>query len=105
MIIPWQFDLHLPVESVPITITVYEFNFIFSFGSIVVMTIWYTVVEFITTFAISAYHHYSCEFEFRSGEVYLIQNYVIKFVSDLRQVAGFLRVLEFPQPIKLTVMI
>jgi hypothetical protein len=25
------------------------------------------------------------------GEVYLIQHYVIKFVSDLRQVSGFLR--------------
>jgi hypothetical protein len=27
------------------------------------------------------------------GEMYLIQHYVIKFVSDLRQVGGFLRVL------------
>ena len=27
-------------------------------------------------------------------EVYLIQHYVIKFVSDLRQVAGFLQVLQ-----------
>jgi hypothetical protein len=33
------------------------------------------------------------------GEVYSIQHYVIKFVSDLRQVGGFLR---FPPPIKLT---
>ena len=31
-----------------------------------------------------------------------IQHYVIKFVSDLRQVGGFLRVLRFPPPIKLT---
>jgi hypothetical protein len=30
-----------------------------------------------------------------------IQHYVIKFVSDLRQVGGFLRVLRFPPPIKL----
>jgi hypothetical protein len=30
------------------------------------------------------------------GEVYLIQHYVIKFVNDLRQVGGFLRVLWFP---------
>jgi hypothetical protein len=30
---------------------------------------------------------------------------VIKFVSDLRQIGGFLRVLWFPPPIKLTVMI
>jgi hypothetical protein len=29
------------------------------------------------------------------GEVYLIQHYVIKFVSDLRQVSGFLQVLRF----------
>ena len=36
------------------------------------------------------------------GEVYLIQHYVIKFVSDLRQVGGFLR---FPPPIKMTTMI
>ena len=39
------------------------------------------------------------------GEVYLIQLYVIKFVSDLRQVCGFIRVLWFPLPIKLTAMI
>jgi hypothetical protein len=35
------------------------------------------------------------------GEVYSMQNYVIKFVSDLRQVGSFLRVLWFPPPIKL----
>ena len=34
-----------------------------------------------------------------------IQYYVIKFVSDLRQVGGFLRVLRFPSPIKLTATI
>ena len=34
--------------------------------------------------------------------VYSIQYYVIKFVSDLRQVGGFLRVFRFPPPIKLT---
>jgi hypothetical protein len=32
------------------------------------------------------------------GEVYLIQHYVIKFVSDLQQVSGFLWVLRFPPP-------
>jgi hypothetical protein len=36
------------------------------------------------------------------SEVYSIQHYVIKFVSDLRQVGGFLRVLRFLPPIKLT---
>ena len=30
---------------------------------------------------------------------------LVKFVSDLRQVSGFLLVLWFPPPIKLTVMI
>jgi hypothetical protein len=39
------------------------------------------------------------------GEVYSIQHYVIQFVSDLRQVGGFLRVLRFPSPIKLTATI
>ena len=36
------------------------------------------------------------------GEVYLIQHYVIKFVSDLWHVNGFLMVLRFPPPIKQT---
>jgi hypothetical protein len=40
-----------------------------------------------------------------NGEMYSIQHYVIKFVRDLRQVGGFLRVLRFPPPIKLTAMI
>ena len=39
------------------------------------------------------------------GEVYLIQQYVIKSVSDLRQIGGFLWVLRFPPPIKLTATI
>ena len=32
------------------------------------------------------------------GEVYSVQHYVIKFVSDLRQVGGLLRVLQFLPP-------
>ena len=32
---------------------------------------------------------YHCEFEPRSGKVYLIQHYVIKLVSDLRKVSFF----------------
>ena len=42
------------------------------------------------------------------GEVYSKQHYVhyvIKFVINLRQIVGFLRVLWFPPPIKLTVTI
>ena len=38
-------------------------------------------------------------------EVYSIQHYVIRFVSDLGQVGGFLRVLRLPLPIKLAVTI
>jgi hypothetical protein len=57
------------------------------------------VVEFTTTYAIGAYHHWCCEFDSRSGRD--VQHYVIEFVSDLRQVSGFLLVLRFPQPIKL----
>jgi hypothetical protein len=38
-------------------------------------------------------------------EVYSIQHYVIKFVSDFRQVGGFLRGLRFPPPVKLSATI
>jgi hypothetical protein len=78
------------------------------------------VFRFTTTYASSAYHHRSCDFETRSCKVYsiqrymikfvsdliqrymikfvsdLIQHYMIKFVSDLRHVGGFLLVLRFP---------
>ena len=55
------------------------------------------VVGFTTTYATSAL--------FCSCDVYSIQHYVIKLVSDLRQVGGFLRVQRFPPQIKLTAMI
>ena len=58
------------------------------------------VVGFTTIYAISTYHHYRCEFESISGQVYSIQHCVIKFVSDLRQVGGFLLVPRFPPPMK-----
>ena len=51
-------------------------------------------------YAIGAYNHWCCEFESRSG--WGVQHYVIKFVSDLQQIGGFLR---FPAPIKLTATI
>ena len=63
-------------------------------GDVVVL-----VVRFTTTYVISAYQH-CCEFEYRSGRG--VQNYVIKYVSDLRQVGNYLRALRFPPPIKLT---
>ena len=39
------------------------------------------------------------------GEVYNSEHYVLRYVSDLRQVSGFLQVFWFPPPIKLTAMI
>jgi hypothetical protein len=39
------------------------------------------------------------------GEVYSIQHYVIRFVSDLLQIGGFLLILRFNPPIKLTTTI
>jgi hypothetical protein len=59
--------------------------------------------QFTTTYAIAVYHHWCCEFESRSG--WGVQHYVIKFVSDLRQLCVFFRVLRFPPPIKLTATI
>jgi len=58
------------------------------------------VVGFTTTYG---YHHWCCGFDSRSGRG--VQYYVIKVVSDLRQVGGFPWVLRFPPPIKLTVTI
>ena len=62
-------------------------------------------VGFTTNCASSAYHHPCCQFEPVHGQVYSIQHFVIKFVSDLRQVGGFFRLLWFPPPIKLTATI
>ena len=39
------------------------------------------------------------------GEMYSIHHYVIKFVRDLLHVCGFLWVLRFPPPRKLTAML
>ena len=55
------------------------------------------VVRFTTTYVISSNPAY--------GEMHSIQHYLIKFVCDLRQVDGFLRVLWFLPPVKLTAMI
>ena len=45
------------------------------------------VVEFTTAYAISVYPYLCCMFESRSGRS--VQHYVIKLVSDLRQVVVF----------------
>jgi hypothetical protein len=51
----------------------------------------------VVQYGISAHHHGCCEFESRSDRG--VEHYVIKLVSDFRQVGGFLRVLWFPPPI------
>ena len=68
-------------------------SFKWSSGSVVVMIVWHLdlqlsvqSVHFITKVVSSSPAH---------GEGYSIQHYVIKFVSDFRQVGGFLRVLRF----------
>jgi hypothetical protein len=40
-------------------------------------------------FQISAYHHYRWNSNPAEGEMYAMQHYVIKFVSELRQVVVF----------------
>jgi hypothetical protein len=57
------------------------------------------IVGYITTYVISAYHYYNVvSSNPAQGKVYSIQlqMYVIKFVSDLLQVIGFLWVPRFP---------
>ena len=61
------------------------------------------VIGFTSTYAIIAYHHCCCELESRPGRG--LHHHVIKFVSDLQQVGGFLRIIWFPPLIKLTATI
>jgi hypothetical protein len=62
----------------------------------------FTVGEFTTIYAITTNLERSNHVH---SEIYSIEHYVIKFVSYLRQVSGFLRVIQFPPPIKLTTSI
>jgi hypothetical protein len=62
------------------------------------------IVGLITTYASSVLHN-THEFETRSGDVHSRQHYVNKFVSDLWQIGGFLRVLIFSPPITLAATI
>jgi hypothetical protein len=76
---------------------------LYNLGAVLVVIVWSLDLQLpvqsvsITTNVVS--------FEPIHGDVYSIQYYVIKFVIDLWQVGGFLRVLLFPPPIKLTAMI
>jgi len=61
---------------------------------------------FTTTYAISAYHHWSCEFEYRLCEEYSIQHYLIKSLSvTCDRSVVFFGVFRFTPPIKLTAII
>ena len=72
-------------------------------GAVVVVMVWELVIQLsvqsvpITTNVVSS--------NLVHGEVYSIQCYVIKFVSDMRQVGGFLKIHRFPPPIKLNARI
>ena len=72
-------------------------------GVVVVVTVWYVDLQLpmqsvpITTKVVSLNPIH--------GKVHSIQHYVIKLVSDLLQVSGFLRVLWFLPPIQLTATI
>ena len=72
-------------------------------GAILAMVVWLLELQLpmqsvpITTDVVSS--------NLDQGEVYWMQHYVLKFVSYLRQVSGFPRVLRFPPPIKLTATI
>ena len=63
------------------------------------------VVEFTTTCAIMPITTNVLSSNPVLGDVYSLHYYAIKFVSDLRQVVGFLRVLRFPPLIKLSATI
>jgi hypothetical protein len=59
------------------------------------------IVGLTTTDAISAYHHNVVNSNPADDEVYSKQHYVIKLLSELRQVDGFLWVLRFPIPLSI----
>ena len=69
--------------------------FVSFFGSVMVVNVWYMQLYLqllmqsvpITTKVVSS--------NLVRGEVYSIQHYVMKFITDLRQVGGFLLVLVY----------
>ena len=66
---------------------------------------YHMAAEIITTHAISPITNNFVRSNPAHGEVYSIQHYVTKSVRDFRQVSGFLLILPFPPPIKLTATI
>ena len=66
--------------------------------SLFMNTLW---THCLCTYTNSASHHWCCEFESPSAwSGRGVQHYVIKFISDLWQDGGFLRVLRFTPPKK-----
>ena len=72
-------------------------------GTVVVVIVWWIELQLsvqsvpITNIVVSSNRVH--------GEAYSIKQYVIKFVSHLRQASGFLWILRDPTPIKLTTTI
>ena len=92
------FSLKLPVQSVLNTTVVVSSSV--TCGRSVVYSGYsnhYVIFLPVATKSLKILQRPLCHLLPTSGEVYSIQHYVIKFVSDLRQVRGFLRVLGFLQ--------
>ena len=56
-------------------------------------------------YKISAFFYWKIRSDILRLTTRMLFDTILKFVSDLRQVSGFSRVLRFPQPIKLTATI
>ena len=105
VLIVWQFDLQLPVQ--------YHFKEMYRLildFTVLELHIEHRIVEGVIVWQLHLQVHMQSvpittnvvNSNLAHGEVYSIQNYVIKFVSDLRQVGGFLSVLRFPPPSTMT---
>ena len=77
-------------------------TYIISPGAIIAVIVWHLDLQ-LPMQSVPITTHWCCDLESRSGRC--VQYYVIKFVSDLQQLEGFLLFLRFPPPIKLTAAI
>ena len=85
---PWRIQ-SLFNSNLKLELNIKKINVLHVFVTVIIkMAVWFT-----TVYVIGAYSHFS------------IQQYVMKFVSDLKQVGSFLLVLLFPLPIKLAATI
>jgi hypothetical protein len=85
-VVVWKLDLQLPAQDRGTVVVVWNLDLQLPVQSVT-----------ITTYFVSSIPTH--------GEVYLIQHFVHKFISEFRQVGGFCLVLRFPLPIKVTVTI